>query len=112
MSECFPEPKSSRGRLKIELDLFNYAIKADLRNATSVDTTKFVKKVDLATLKSDVDKLDIDKLKDVPNNVSNMKSEVDKLDVDKLVFFPVELSHVVKMMSLKEIYIMLIYQKY
>ena len=92
--------------------MFNYATKADLRNATSVDTSKFVKKVDLATLKSDVDKLDIDKLKDVPNNVSNMKSEVDKLDVDKLVFFPVELSHVVKMMSLKEIYIMLIYQKY
>ena len=69
-------------------------------------------KVDLATLKSDVDKLDIDKLKDVPNNVSNMKSEVDKLDVDELVFVPVELSHVVKMMSLKEIYIMLIYKKY
>ena len=91
---------------------WNYATKADLRNATSVDTSKFVKKVDLATLKSDVDKLDIDKLKDVSNNVSNMKSEVDRLDVDKLVFVPVELSHVVKMMSLKEIYIMLIYQKY
>ena len=40
MSECFPEPKPSGGRVKIELDLFNYITKADLRNATSVDTSK------------------------------------------------------------------------
>ena len=50
------------------------------------------KKVDLANLKFDVDKLDIDKLKNVPNNLSNLKSKVDKLDVDKLVPVPVNLS--------------------
>ena len=68
MSEYFPEPKSLVGRVKVELDLSNYATKADLKNATGVDTSKFDKKVDLANLKSNVDKLDIDKLKNVPTN--------------------------------------------
>ena len=46
--------------------------------------SKFVEKVDLAHLKSNVDKLDIDKLKNVPTKLSNLKNEVDKLDVEKL----------------------------
>ena len=54
-----------------------------LKNAPSVDTSDFAKKTDLANLKSDVDELNIDKLKDVPSNLSNLKSKVDKLDVDK-----------------------------
>ena len=62
------QPKSLGGRVKVELDLFNYATKTDLKNATGVDTSKFAEKVDLANLKSDVDKLDIDKLKNVPTN--------------------------------------------
>ena len=48
--------------------------------------------VDLASLKSNVDKLHVDKLKNVPTNWSNLKSKVDKLDVDKLVPLPVDLS--------------------
>ena len=71
--------------MKVELDLSNYVTKADLKNATGVDTSKFAKKVDLATLKFNVDKLDIDKLKNVSTNLNNLKSKVDKLDVDKLV---------------------------
>ena len=51
-----------------------------------------LKKTDLANWKSDVDKLDIDKLKNVPSILSNLKSIVDKLDVDKLVPVPVDLS--------------------
>ena len=51
-----------------------------------------LKKTDLANWKSDVDKLDIDKLKNVPSNLSNLKSIVDKLDADKLVPVPVDLS--------------------
>ena len=74
MSEYFPEPKSLAGRVKVELDLSNYATNANLKNATSVDTSKFAKKVDLANLKSNVDKLGIDKLKNVPTNLSNLKS--------------------------------------
>ena len=78
MSEYFPEPNSSGGRVKVELDLTNYASKADLKNATGVDTSKFAKRVDLANLKSDADKLHIDKLKDVTSNLSNLKSKVAK----------------------------------
>ena len=99
MSECFPEPKSLRGRVKLELGLSNYETKADLKNTTGVDTSKFAKIVDLAYLKSNVDKLDIDKPKNVPTNLSNLKSKVGKLDVDKLVPVPVDLSnlnHVLK----------------
>ena len=78
MSEYFPEPKSSRGRVKVELDWSNYATKTDLKNATGVDNSSFAKKVDLASLKSDADKLDIDKLKNIPINLSNLKSKVEK----------------------------------
>ena len=69
--------------MKIELNVSNYATKSDLKNATGVDTSKFAKKVDLASLKSFIDKLDNDKLKNVPTSLSNLKSKLDKLDVDK-----------------------------
>ena len=78
--------------MKIELDLSNHATKSDLKNATGVDASRFAKTVDLANLKSNVDKLDIDKLKNVPTNLNNLKSKVDKLDADKLVPVPVDLS--------------------
>ena len=112
MSEYFPEPKSLGERMKIELDLSNYATKAGLKNATGVDTSKFAKKIDLVNLKSNVDKcrLDIDKLKNVLISLSNFKSKVDKLDVDKLVPVPVDLSKlsdVVKNDVVKKMYIML-----
>ena len=87
MSEYFPGPKSSGEKVKVELDLSNYATKADLKNTTGVDTSKFAKKFDLANFKSNIDKLDINKLKNVSINLSNWKSKVDKLDVDKLVPF-------------------------
>ena len=75
MSEYFPEPKSSGGRLKVELDLPNYAAKADLKNAADADTLKFAKNVDLANLKSDVDKLDINKLVHVPVDLSKLSED-------------------------------------
>ena len=92
MSECFPEPKAFIRIVKVDLDLSNYATKLDLKNATGVDRSKFAKKVDLASLKSNEDKQDIDELKNVPTNLSNMKSKLDKLDVDKSVPAPVQLS--------------------
>ena len=66
--------------------------KADLKTTTGVDTSPFPKKVDLAHSKSNVDKLDVDKLKNVLTNLRNLKSKVDKLDVDKLVPIPIDLS--------------------
>ena len=92
MSEYFPELKSSGGRVNVKLDLSNYATKADSKKATGVDISKIAKTFDLATLKSHVDKLDIDKLKNVPSNLSNLKIKVDKLVVDKLVPIPVNVS--------------------
>ena len=68
MSEYFSEPTSLGGRVKVELNLSNYATRADLKTATGVDTSKFDKKVDLANLKSNVDKLDIDKIRNAPTN--------------------------------------------
>ena len=110
MSEYFPQPKSLRGRKKVELDLSNYVTKADLENAKGVDTSNFAKKVDLANIKFDVNKLDIDKLKNVLTNSSSLKSKVDKLDVQTLVPVPVDLStlsDVVKINVVKKMYIML-----
>ena len=78
--------------MKVELDLSNYPTKTVLKKATVVDTTSFAKNVDLANLKSDVDKLDIDKLNNIPSGLNNLKSKVDKLDVDKIVPVPVDLS--------------------
>ena len=78
--------------MKVELDLSNYATKSDLKNATGVDTSQFARKVDLANLKSNIVKLDIDKWKNLPTNLSSFKCKVDKLDVDKLVPVPVDFS--------------------
>ena len=87
-------PKSLGGRVKVELDLSNYVTKAELKNATGVDTSKFAKKVDLANLKSNADELDVDKFKNVPANLSSLAIKVDKLHVDKLVPVPIELSKI------------------
>ena len=59
---------------------------------TGIDVSSFAKNVDLASLKSNADKLNIDKLKNVPNNWIDLKSLVDKLDVGKLIPVLVDLS--------------------
>ena len=62
--------------MKVELELTNYATKADFKNATGVDTSQFANKINLTNLKSNVDKLDISNLKNVSTNLSNFKSKV------------------------------------
>ena len=69
MSQYFSELKSLGQRVKVESDLSYYATKADLKNATGVDISKFANNVDLASLKSSVDELGIDILKNVPTNL-------------------------------------------
>ena len=62
MKEHISKPNSLGANVKIELDLSNYATKTDLSNTARVDASSFAKKkTDLASLKSNVDKLDIDK---------------------------------------------------
>ena len=81
MSEYFPELESL-GKVKVELDLSNYATKTDFKNAARINTSIFAKKVDLASLKPNIDKLDTDKLKNVLTKLKNLKNKVDKLVVD------------------------------
>ena len=69
-----------------------YARKSDLTNTPGVDTSKFAKKVDVASLKSKLDTLNIDKMKNMSSGLTSLKSKVDKLHVDKLVLVPVDLS--------------------
>ena len=76
--------------INVNVDLFNYATKADLKNATGIDTSKLAAKSDLASLKAEVDKLDIDKLIPVPVDLRKLsdlvKNDVNKKTVyDKLV---------------------------
>ena len=91
MSEYFLKPKSFRANMKLQLDLSNYATNIDFKNAAGVDASDFAKKTDLTSLKSDMDKLDIDKLENLPSNLNSLKCIVGKLHVDKLVPFSVDL---------------------
>ena len=91
--------------MKFEFDSPNYTTKTDLKNATELIHHLLVKRINLANLKSNVDKLDIDKLNNVPNHYRNLKSKLNKVDVDKSVLVTVDLSKlsdVVKIMSLKK----------
>ena len=63
-----------------------------IKNILHVDSSNFALKSNLASLKTEVDKIDVDKLKILPNNLSNLKNKVDKLDIDELKPVPVELS--------------------
>ena len=71
MGQYFPVYRSSRNNIKVELDLSSYATKADLKNVTHADVSNFASKTNLASLKTEVDKLDIDKLTPVPNDFPN-----------------------------------------
>ena len=75
MSEYFSEPKFLGGRVEVEIDLFNNARKTDFKNVAGIDTSYFTKKTDLANLKSNVDKLDADKLENVTTNLIDLKSK-------------------------------------
>ena len=70
------------GDINVTVDLSNYATKTDLKNVTHVDTSSFALKANLANLKTEVDKLDIDKLVPVPVDLSKL-SDVVKNDVVK-----------------------------
>ena len=82
MSQYFPKPyEPFGGDINVKADLSNYATKADIKNISLVDTSRFA---NLANLKSKVDKLDIDKLASVPTDVSKL-SNVVKNDIVKKI---------------------------
>ena len=83
MSQYFPKLfKSFGGNINVKVDLSNYATKTDLKNVTHVDSSSFALKKFLASLKTEVDKLNIDKLALAPVDLSKL-SDVVKNDVIK-----------------------------
>ena len=83
MSQYFPKPyEPFGGDINVKVDLSNYATKADIKNISHVDTSSFALKTNLANLKTEVDKLDINKLAPVPADLSKL-SNVVKTDVVK-----------------------------
>ena len=77
MSTYYPPYKSSSNNIKVELDLTNYATKTDLNNITHVDTSSFASKTNLGALKTEVDKVDIDKLKAAPTDLAKLTNAVE-----------------------------------
>ena len=87
MSQCFPKPFRSFGENIIAKVAFsNYAAKADLKNTRHIDTSSFALKTNLASLKTKVDKLDIDKLAQVPVDLSRVRDAVKNDVVKKAVY--------------------------
>ena len=76
MSTCYPPYKSSSSYIKVELDLTNYATKTDLKNITHTDVSSFASKTNLTALKTEVDKIDVDKLKTVPDDLAKLSNVV------------------------------------
>ena len=77
MSPHCPKPyEAFSGDIKVKVDLSNYATKADVKNISHVDTSSFALKTNLANLKTEVDKLDIDKLNLLPDDVSKLSNVV------------------------------------
>ena len=78
MSRYFPPYNNSSTNIKVELDLSNYATKDDVKNITHVDVSSYATKTNLAALKTEVDKIDIDKLKTVPDDLAKLTHVVKK----------------------------------
>ena len=90
MSQYFSPYRSSGNNIKVELDLSSYATKTDSKNVTHVDVSSFASKTNLASLKTEVDKLDIDKLTPVPDDLAKLSNivkndVVKKTEYDRLV---------------------------
>ena len=87
MSQYFPKPfRSFGGNNNVKVDLSNYAINADINNTLHVDTPSFALKTKIANLKTEVDKLDIDKLVLVPVGLSKLSNVVKNEVVEKIVY--------------------------
>ena len=86
MNTYYPPYKSSSNNIKVELDLTNYATKTDLKNVTHTDASSFASKTNLSALKTEVDKIDADKLKTVPDDLGKLSNVVKNEVVKKTDF--------------------------
>ena len=88
----YPEAdRRIRNKIKVELGLSNYATNKVLEHATGINTSDLAAKKDFIALKSVVDKLDINKLVNIPTSLNNLKTKVDDLGIGKLKTAPVDL---------------------
>ena len=79
----YPPYRSSRNNIKVKLDLANYATKDDVKNITHVDVSSFTSKTNLAALKTEVDKIDTDKLKTTPAGLAKLTNAIENGVVKK-----------------------------
>ena len=86
MSQNFSPHNNSGENIKVELDLSNYATKKDIKDITHVDTSSYALKTNLAALKTEVDKIDTDKLKTVPDDLAKLSNVVKKIAVKKTTY--------------------------
>ena len=83
MSQYYPPYRSSGNNIKVELDLANYATKTDVNNITHVDVSSFASKTNLAALKTEVDKIDADRLKTAPTDLAKLTNAIENDAVKK-----------------------------
>ena len=83
MTTYYPPYKSSSSNVKVELDLTNYATKTDLKNIIHVDVSSFASKTNLAALKTELDKIDADKLKTTPTDLAKLTNAIENDVVKK-----------------------------
>ena len=76
MSQYFPPYNNSSKNIKVETDLSNYATKDDVKNITHVDVSSYATKTNVAAIKTEVDKIDRDKLKTVPDDLAKLSNVV------------------------------------
>ena len=83
MTQYYLPYRSSSNNIKVKLDLVNYATKTDLKNITHVDVSSFAIKTNLAALKTEVDKIDTDKLKATPADLAKLTNAIESDVVKK-----------------------------
>ena len=83
MSAYYPPYKNSSNNIKVKLDLTNYATKDDVKNITHVDVSSFASKTNLAALKTEVDKIDVDKLNTTNTDLAKLSNVVKNYVVKK-----------------------------
>ena len=99
MSQYFPPYNNSSNNVKVELDLANYATKDDVKNITHVDVSSYATKTNLAALKSEMDKIDIDQLKTVSDNLAKLSNVVMSQElnlVQILIYWMIKLIKLIK----------------
>ena len=85
MSQYFPKPFNSHfgDSIKVKIDLSNYATKTDIKNISHIDTSSFAQKTNLSSLKTEVDKLDIEKLVPISADLHKLSNAVKNYAVKK-----------------------------